>query len=141
MNKKIENHPFFRKIHQELIEHLSEDLECDVEVFYDPSKINNKKKLDAIVNTVLAIFEVSADELRTKNCKRRIVDARRAIAYIADKYEYVTDRRIGVLVHRDRCTVLNLKRTAQDLYDTDWVYSKMIDKCIKELGYEKRNND
>lgn len=142
MKKRIQNHPFFRKSHQELLDRLAEELGCDIEVFFDKATINNKKKLEAIVTVVLAVFGVSAAELKIKSSRRLVADARRAIVYIALKHEYATtDKRIGVLVHRDRSTVSGLKHNAQDLYNTDLKFAKMIDKCIKELGYERNNNE
>lgn len=85
----------------------------------------NRKKLvedggREIAEAILEYFEVSFEELKSKNRKKHLIQARMYVSAFLRKYTLMTFEQIGDLMERNHATILHLcKRHKDEMFYAD----------------------
>lgn len=95
-------------------------------------KTKRKHGIDSIVHEALDHYSVSYDELFTKLREPRIVDAKRAICWIAKRVGYSLPE-IGRKLKRHHTTILSHIETAEGYISVDRTYRENFRNLIKKF--------
>jgi|GEM_PF-4863333 len=81
-------------------------------------------------------------DISSKSRIRPYPDARKIYSLICFKEFGYKDENIANPIKRDRSTIIIQKRTAADLLETDLIFKKDYDYCVRKIKrhYEKLNN-
>lgn len=81
-----------------------------------PKRIYEDFLLKSIIDLVCSDFDITIDQIRSRNRKQHLSDARKLIAYLMiQKSPSMSDTIIGEAINRDRTTALHCHRAAADL--------------------------
>jgi len=91
-----------------------------------------------VVYKVCQAYKINSDQLKSESKERQLSDARHMVSYIVSKtFPTMIDSAVALLVNRDRTTVINSVKVAQNLLDTNNEFSskyKRIQRAIRKAA-------
>jgi len=91
-----------------------------------------KNKIDKDPNPIMSILEesgITIEEIRSRSKKRELVDMRIIIScYLTNTG--MSDSNVGLMIRRNRTTVLYYKRIIDDLLEFDPLFREKFNKVI-----------
>lgn len=82
---------------------------------------------DVLIPRTLFEFGCNVRELRSKTKERRVVDCRHALHHLLRAYTPMNARKIGLITHKDRTTVIASCKTASNLLETNKTFRTKIE--------------
>lgn len=97
------------------------------------SFINRSKNI--IIDIVSKYLNISIDDIKSKNRKSEVTEARNICAFLLKNYTELTLSNIGKeLGNRDHSTIINCIKKSKDLIETDNLFAEKVNNCIKILN-------
>ena len=93
----------------------------------------NKPLFDRIVFNVCSEYNVSTEQLVTKDRKGEFTYPRQLIMYLAVKFNVGTYTEIANFFNRDHATVNNSIKSIRNYYETDPLKKETINNCEKKI--------
>jgi len=82
----------------------------------------------SIVNVVCEAYKTNIAQIRSKTRKEWVVEARQLICYLLSKLRRVEDKRIGVIINRDRSTAYVSIKVIEDRVDPNQLFVRQDEK-------------
>lgn len=98
---------------------------------------------DDVIEAVCENYNVSINQIKSKNRHRRIVEARHVISWVLVKKIGMTLAEVGkkYLGGRDHTTVINSLNRFNNIYDTEEEFKNKADDLIEKLMTWKRDKE
>lgn len=98
---------------------------------------------DDVIEAVCENYNVSVNQIKSKNRHRRLVEARHVISWVLVKKIGMTLSEVGkkYLGGRDHTTVINSLSRFNDIYDTEEEFKNKADELIEKLMTWKRDKE
>ncbi len=132
---EISKHVMYNEKIEELLKRISSELGGNIEFYC--KVVQADYSLRQIVEIVSKEFDIDKKEIFKRTRRRKYVDARRAVIYLAKYRIAITDKELGKFLKLDRSTVVTHKMIAQSLYDIDLPFKTHIDKCKSKMINER----
>lgn len=97
------------------------------------TKIQVKPSAQEILYTVAIVYEIAQDDILSRSRFRKVSDARHVAVVLLLRYVTKNIAKVGRLLHRHRATVLNSKRQAETLLETDYEFAEKYEQVMAKL--------
>lgn len=99
---------------------------------------NTTLHIQTVLELVCRTCDVSLDDVKSRNRKREVVDARKIYAMLIMKFSTVkvSQAEAGAAMNKDHATIIHCIKQCLNLNDTNIPFRKKLDKCIVEFTKE-----
>jgi hypothetical protein len=107
--------------------------------------MNKTKGYELYVNLTAKYFNLSLDDLKSKKRNDNLVSARRFLTAYLFEYHKLSDTNIGLLINKDRTTLIHNYQTHKNYIDTERKYKQDYQNYVKAIHLSEslfaNNND
>ena len=87
---------------------------------------NKEVRSKQIINNICYYYSINPEDLRSRNRKAAVRDARNLTMYCLHKVLKLTSTYVGEMLNRDHATVLNGSKRTMDWIETDKKYEQLV---------------